>query len=203
MASVVNRDRRMRVTAALVATLAFAYPLSMRAQGPVSFDREVIRVFLSEESIRVEGTYVFTTSAPRGGRQALHYPFPVDSLHPFPDIIAVRSGEDTLRFSRAGDGVRFTISLPPNRETTFDVDYEQRCLQPHGCYILTTTAAWERPLKRADFEVHVPDAIRLVSSTYDMEEMRGGEGGRVYTFSRTEFMPDTDLCLSWSMVREE
>ena len=176
-----------------------SWELEASDQRPVVFEREKIEITIGDKRIRVTGTYQFrnNTSSPR--IQGLYYPLPVDSLHPFPDRIIVTSGPDTLAYETSPAAVRFKLTLPANGHAIFTVYYEQPCLVNDGCYILTTTAAWDRPLDQADFIIRVPDGLRLDWVSYDIDEVTAGNGVTTHRFSRQDFMPDMDLCLRWRL----
>lgn len=164
---------------------------------PVTFERETIRIMVGTETIRVDGTYVFANPSPAARVQALRYPFPIDSLHPFPHEITVHQGEGSVAFRRVEDGIVFAIDIPPCSEATARVTYKQSCRNNFGCYILTSTAAWGRPLKAADFEITVPDSLRLVSVAYDIDQVDEVDGARIHRFARSNFLPQEDLCMRW------
>jgi hypothetical protein len=164
---------------------------------PVIFEREVIEVTLGVGRIRVAGTYHFRNNSDSPLIQGLYYPVPVDSTHPFPDRIVVTVGADTLDYQTSPAAVMFRVLLPAGGPVVVRVCYEQACPSSDACYILTTTAAWNRPLNRADFFIRVPDDLILEWAAYDIDEVTYGEGVSIHQFSRMDFMPDRDLCLRW------
>lgn len=181
--------------------IAFA-ALFLGAAGPatgeaIRFESETIRVYVRPELVRVEGSYTFVNPSPAGRRQALFYPFPTDSLHPMPTDVKVRIGDEVVSFTEMRRGVLFSVPFPPSGPVTVAVAYEQAALDRTACYILTTTSAWEAPLREAHFEVHVPAGLELVTSSYEFDTVEHTEGGRVHRFSRYDFMPEKDLCLEW------
>jgi hypothetical protein len=169
---------------------------------PVTFLSETIRLSIEPGKIRVEGTYVFENRSPSPLAQRLYYPVPVDSAHVFPDDFLVRTRADTLVFSRFGNGISFVVPLEGGGRTSVHVAYEQRCLANNACYILTSTAAWKRPLDRAEFEIRVAEGLELAWSAYEIEETVDERAARVHRFARTEFMPEKDLCVRWRSGEE-
>jgi hypothetical protein len=170
-----------------------------RAQAGIEFEREYIRVLVRPTGIRVDGTYYFENKSPVPRVVPLFYPFPVDSLHPWPTHIAVYSQEgDTLKFFRPRmDGILFRVELPAAGVGSARVVYDQPSFDGSACYILTTTRAWQQPLARADFEIRVPAGIELTSITYDVDEIVETPSERTYFFRREKFMPTENLCLEW------
>jgi hypothetical protein len=167
------------------------------AQPTIVFEREHIRIHLGAAEIRIEGTYTFANPSSTSLRQGLYYPFPIDSLHPTVENVTVRSGNDTIPFTHTDKGIGLTVFVPENGSTEIKVSYSQTCLDGTGCYILTSTAAWEAPLRHASFEIHVPDTLQLDWAAYDIDKVTKGRASRIHEFSRVNFMPDRDLCLRW------
>jgi hypothetical protein len=207
MASIL-RLRWLLLPAAAVAMLpgdSARRPAPADAPAPpgIRFVRERIRVGIRPAGIGVEGVYVFRNELPEPVTVPLFYPFPVDSIHPWPTWIVVCSQEgDDLPFSRPrSDGILFRVTLPADGIAAVRVAYEQPSLDHAGCYILTTTSAWERPLEVAEFEVIVPGEINLEAMAYDADELTREQDAEVHRFTRHRFMPTRDLCVRWSVGR--
>jgi hypothetical protein len=176
-------------------------PADTHAPPGIRFVRERIRVGIRPAGIGVEGVYVFRNELPEPATVPLFYPFPVDSIHPWPTWIVVCSQEgDDLSFSRPRfDGILFRVTLPADGIAAVRVAYEQPSLDHSGCYILTTTSEWGRPLETAEFEVAVPVGINLETMAYDADELVRERGVQVYRFTRHRFMPTRNLCVRWSV----
>lgn len=175
--------------------------LSPDTSQPTSFRREVIRVEPLPGSLLVTGIYYFVNESAHDVTPVIFYPFPTDSRHPFPGRITVLTASDTLSWSRSENGVHFNVAISEGSETVFTVIYEQKCLDNSGCYILTTTRAWNRPLVRAEFEIVLADSLRLQWMSYTPDDTLLTERGRVLRFTRTSFLPEKDLCLRWRILR--
>jgi hypothetical protein len=167
------------------------------------FARESIAVFVDVRFLRVEGVYEFKNESKAPYSQSLFYPFPVDTLHPPPGYVSVRQGDRPIRFRKRRNGVSFPVDLPAGSTATVRVVYEQECYDNTGCYILTSTSAWNRPLEAAEFEITVADGVELEWVAYDVTPAPDRSGARVYRFSRTDFMPEKDLCLRWRPAPEK
>jgi hypothetical protein len=168
-------------------------------QPGMRFEREHIRLWVQPAGVRVDGTYHFRNEFSTARVVPLLYPFPVDASHPWPTRIVVSSATgDTLPFSRpCSDAILLRVEMPAGGVGSIRVVYDQPSLDGTACYILTTTRVWERPLDRADFEIHIPSGIELESIAYDVDEMVERPTERVYLFRREGFMPTQDLCVSW------
>jgi hypothetical protein len=194
-------DRRDGFPWPALATAAFLLAAGTTAvsQPPddIEFARERISIAVEDTSIMVDGIYVLRNPAPYARHQTLFYPFPVDSTHPYPDSISVWHRKSPVEFGVREDGVAFSVEIPAQGSVGIRVVYRQACPDRSGCYILTTTAAWERPLKSADFIITLAEGLELEWAAYEVFPVANAGGGRRYEFSREDFMPDRDLCLRW------
>ncbi|UCG52668.1 MAG: hypothetical protein JSW58_03715 [Candidatus Latescibacterota bacterium] len=163
----------------------------------VVFEREHIKIFVSEGRVRVEGLYVFANHSATMRHEGLFYPFPIDSLHPEIENVTVHIEGDTASHQHVEDGIVFVVRVPGHGSAVIEVIYEQTCLDRSACYILTSTAFWDRPLERAGFEIHVPGDFELEWVAYDVDTVSVDRDTRIHEFVRTDFMPDKDLCFRW------
>ena len=184
---------RMRTTLS-GAALAVLIWIPVLAQ-PVEFIREHVTLSISSNSIVVEGIYVLRNPAPGSRIQSLAYPFPVDSAHTYPDSISVTYKQQPVEFAVKEDRIVFALEIPANEQAGFRVVYRQTCLDNSACYILTSTSAWEQPLKSADFVIVVAESLVLDWVNYEIVKEKNRAG--TYTFGRDDFSPDRDLCLRW------
>jgi hypothetical protein len=168
-------------------------------QQPVEFARERIAVNLDGTAIAVDGDYVLRNPAGTDRVQKLYYPFPVDSTHPFPDSISVWRKRAPVTFEQSGNGIVFSVEVGGGKSAGFRVVYVQRCFDNSGCYILTTTSQWNRPLESAEFEITVTDAVNLEWCSYELTPAGKIEGMRTYEFYQKNFMPEKDLCFRWTV----
>jgi hypothetical protein len=166
----------------------------------IIFESEEIAVYVDEHYLMVEGVYVFRNGSLVPHKQPLFYPLPVDSLHLFPGHIVVRQEGRTIPYRTREDGVTFSVDVPPNGTASVNVAYNQECLDNSGCYILTTTSAWNRPLESADFEITIAEGIELEWVSYDAVLTDSLGKTRTYEFRKRDFMPERDLCMRWRVV---
>jgi hypothetical protein len=169
----------------------------------ILFQKERVIISITTGRVLIQGEYTFAnmSSLPRSVR--LFYPFPVDSLHPFPPNISVSSGDKRIPFRTAGDGIYFAVKLLAQSSANIDISYEQRCLIPNACYILKSTAYWQTPLEEADFEIRIPTGIELKSMSYAADEVLKNGDTLVCSFTRKNFMPVRDLCLEWDNKKRD
>jgi hypothetical protein len=186
---------------ALAMTLSCLLPRGVQSQERrIVFERETIRIVVRADTVRVAGTYRFRNDSALGLRQKLLYPFPVDSLHPFPHVVTVYSEADRVPFEIVRDGIVFPVDVPAKGTNDVTVVYEQTSLDSSICYILTSTTAWQSPLERAEFTVVMTRPNRLTWMAYEPDEVENIDEAVTYRFTRTSFLPREDLCLRWSAV---
>ncbi|UCH84334.1 MAG: DUF4424 family protein [Candidatus Latescibacterota bacterium] len=197
--------RRAASPEKLISTYGIAVVLALLGEpavaGPARFERETITIQVKPGGIRVEGQYTFTSAAPTPVSQTVYYPFPIDSLHPLVDSVSVRIGGSDIEYKKAPMGIGFTVPIAAAGSTTVVVSYYHGSLDNTACYILTSTEAWNAPLKEARFEVHVPDSLELVDSSFDFDSVATQGSGRVHRFTQSDFMPENDLCIRWRPVK--
>lgn len=169
----------------------------------ILFQKEKIIVSVMTDKILIRGEYTFVNMSSVSRSLMLFYPFPVDSLHPFPSNISVTSGDKRIPFKTAENGIYFAIKLLAESAASINVSYDQPCLVPNACYILKSTAYWQTPLEEADFEIRIPTGIRLKNVSYAADKVVRNQDTFVCTFTRKNFMPDRDLCFEWDEKRRD
>ena len=159
----------------------------------VSFRAETIRMEVTDDKLRVVGTYHLRNRTPASVATTLLYPFPVDDAHSYPHSIVV----DGATKRPAENGVILALSFGPQEERTFEVEYEQSLAEPNATYILLSTQAWGEPLEHGLYEVSWPADFKDVRISYDGKRTTT-HGRTTLSFERSNFLPDRDLTVSWS-----
>lgn len=170
---------------------------------PLVFDSERIVLEVLGDSLEVRGSYLLRCQGRGGASIPLVYPFPQDSLlggwrfvsltvRPGPAAAATPARWDALPGRAA---VRWW--LPPCASDTLIAEavYRQALRGDYARYIVITTQAWERPLKRAAFEIRLPAGVEPVEFSFPFAASEGEAG--VYRYEATDFLPDRDIILRW------
>jgi hypothetical protein len=171
------------------------------AQAGLRFESELIRLEIRGDTLRVDGIYRLEATSPHEP-VLLFYPYPVDSLlgEAWTESLAWRPASETdwrplaVEEEPTLDGVFWRLPLEGNRRVEARTVYGQRLRARYGRYILTTTAAWGRPLQEARFELALPPGMRLVECSYPFA--RGADG--IWRFLARDFMPLEDLLFRWA-----
>ncbi len=169
----------------------------------VRFDQEHIDVTVEAGLIHVHGLYHYQNASPLPALLTLKIPFPVDNDHPAPDAFALAEVDEAGRTLRELSSLgppaapRVRLLFRPRESKWILLDYWQPSRVPEGCYILTTTRAWGRPIAQASFRLRLPAGYSLDHSNYPVAESAAPPSAITYTFSRTNFYPDEDWKFSW------
>ncbi len=195
-------ERKTGYSNGLLATILIGISFSLTAAAAppgseISFHSEKISISISENRIEIDAEYYFTGPDNRVSTARLYYPFPVDSLHPFPEDISVNTNGQDIKFWKSDNGIYFDVSVDTNGTGRVDVRYVQSCLVPSGCYILTSTAEWGKPLTRAEFEITIPWGMEILGCSYEPDTVITETDSIKYLMVREDFLPEEDLCLEW------
>ncbi|MFH1144150.1 MAG: hypothetical protein V1774_06375 [Candidatus Eisenbacteria bacterium] len=244
-----SRTRRLR--AAHVATGALltlcAAAAGIRAQDdppgpaaagalaafPLEFDSEAIHLRVVGDSVEVDGTYWLVCHA-AAGTTHLVYPFPAD-----PRMGGARAVRMEVRAPAGpwiplehdmlpnGAACRFQVPLLAVDTLEFHAVYRQALLENYARYIVTTTRAWGKPLRRALFTITLPPGAEILKASYaftpaEAEACAANAGGRApagsaasaartaapepeqapgsrcYSFQARMFWPAEDILVEWS-----
>lgn len=195
-----------RLLAAGLLLGALLAAMTAPAQRPASlrFESEVVRLFVAADSLTVDGFYVMSCAPEAAGHATLVYPYPQDerlggarSL-----LLEVRVRPDTtwqaVGFHELGDGRGARWRLPLASGDTLDVHtvYRQALRENFAQYIVTTLRGWEHPLRRARFEVELPEGAEPVEFSFPFERC-DREGRRVWCYEAVDFRPERDIDVSW------
>ena len=213
----------------LLALMSTHSPSSASGSGfPIRFDSELIRLRIVGDSLEVEGDYLLLGARTTDEPAILFYPFPRDSLLGGARFVSahVRAREEEsvswlpLRFetARNGQGVRWW--LPPCRsgETLLvRANYRQERRAHYARYIVTTTRAWREPLRRARFEITLPEGAIEPEFSDPFVPVKAGSAGdpaaneglparleasedaTTWVWETTSFLPEHDISVQWKM----
>lgn len=165
------------------------------------FARESIVIELHDVSYSLAGRYSFENASSIPIHTALFYPFSgplnsVDSLH----IINETIGTEVL-YEKGRAGVTFAIEMPAFSSSVYRVTFLERTSNRQCEYILTSTAAWGRPLEHAVFTVRVPSSLHVRTWSFPPDEQVENNGQTVYHLERSQFFPDRNFVIGWEKAK--
>ena len=174
-----------------------------RASLPVQFDSEIVRIFVEEDSLRIDGLYRLVCRDTSSIIPPLFYPDPADSLLGDARTLLLEArcaGEEwqslPLIEHPQRPGVRWRFPQVGCDSVDVHTVYRQARWANYGRYIVTTTQAWGRPLRHARFEVYLPAGARPVDFSFPFRRQEASNAV-YYLFEADDFLPDRDIRFTW------
>jgi hypothetical protein len=170
------------------------------AQSPlIHFFQEEIDVQILGDSCILAGTYHFRNGTGDAVAKELLYPFPRRKDLAPPTTIEARDLATGARvpIQRVPRGALFTVLLPPRGEVAYRIRFVQPTPAHRMEYLLTSTRQWGKPLERAAYSIVIPRDYRLTSLSFPADTSWDSVDSRTYFFRRVNFMPTTNLILTW------
>ncbi len=171
--------------------IIFIFLLCCVRKDPIDFYQERITIEIDSASALVQGEYFFANNTDDRKIIKLFYPFPVDSIHYFPDIIML-----DYPYERDTNGIHFSIRVKPGRENSFKIGYRQKLNKRYFRYITTTTKKWGKPINRAEFVILAKKDLNL-QINYKITDSQLKEDMMCYIILKKQFYPAKDLIIKW------
>jgi hypothetical protein len=156
------------------------------------FCREEVNLRVRPGTLEVAANYHFQWPGRDTVRARISYPFPLDSVHGFPDSVAFPGRDFELADSSAGFWMRFL----PQSEDSFLAWYRQPLRGSQARYIVTTTRRWERPIDLAQFRVEVPTSLHA-RLNYRPDSTTKTDSTIIWHFACRDFWPSEDVTVTW------
>ncbi len=175
----------------------------------VRFDSERIEILVERGQIHVTGLYHYANASRLPAVLTLKVPFPTDRDHPRPDSfwLSETTAEglelDDLPLAIRGEDVSFRLIFRPGQTKWVRLDYDQPVRVTNGRYLLVTTRAWRRPIRRGEYLLRLPQNAELISSSYVLKRVPGATEWNTYSFVETDFYPDHDWIFAWSDLKSQ
>ncbi len=171
---------------------------------PVRFDSEVIHLRIVGDSLEVDGSYFLACRPWKAPKVELIYPYPSDDRLGGARMLSLEGrgrGKpwEPLSFEEIppAHGARWWIPLGISDTLEVRAVYRQAILGRYARYIVTSTKAWGRPLRKARFEVTLPPATHPVSFSFPFIQ-ETIDGSHVFVFETTDFLPNRDITVEWT-----
>jgi len=172
----------------------------------LQFVKEKLNFEITESEFTVDGTYYFRNSSPDTVKQYMLYPFPENlelgevtsvegsSVYPEKDLNVIRN------FNQKA--AHFRLKIYPEDTAVTHIVYKQEIKKNKAEYILTSTQAWNKPLKKADFTLKVPIHIKIDSLSYNADSLCCFENYLLYKWYFKDFMPNRNFYVSFSRIEK-
>ena len=163
------------------------------------FYRENINMTVKDSIVKIEGYYFFFNNSAYDTKIALAYPFPINEDLKFPFAISIfdNTQKKEVPYRKQRKSVSFPVSISALDSTIILINYTQKCTDNYFEYILTSTKAWGKPLKLAEFTIGIDSTLKLISHSYDFDSTYSNKDKTYYYFKRKNFFPDEDIYLRW------
>lgn len=165
---------------------------------PLEFIREDISFTINDSFFYVDGIYYICNVTDKPVNNILYYPFPVDSLYGIVESVLIYNLTDTIPvkiIKRKENGFSFKVSLEPFRIGKYRIYYRQKLDGNKAEYILTTTKYWGKPLQTANFQLEIPNHIKIDSLSFEPDSIYVNQDINKYFWQMTDFMPDKNFII--------
>lgn len=183
----------LRVLSLILAAIPLTYSLGIFPM--VQFPEEEISLTISEHSVHVHGVYWYKNPWPIPVRQGFVLPLPIDKDHasPFPVVMQRADNNEHIRIVSMFGLRCFSVLFRANETLPVVLDYWQETPKKNARYILTSTKSWYRALNKGRYVLRSKETAKVYSNYFLTETQE-----RVWTWSRSNFIPEADWLISWS-----
>ncbi|MCK9398930.1 MAG: hypothetical protein M0Q51_02900 [Bacteroidales bacterium] len=174
--------------------LIFLISYSIGFGQDISFYKENITMKIEKDYFYVTGNYYLKTNGDK--LATLVYPFQVDSLMGEVDSIYIfnlTANEPVEPLSNRRDGIVFRADFGDNTELLILISYRQKLSGNRAEYILESTIGWRKPLDQADYQLIIPDNLKVVRFSIPPDESILTDTERIYYWSKTDYMPTGNM----------
>ncbi len=185
----------MRRISLLIITLL---TIAVSATG-LDFFREDIEFELGSATFKVDGVYYFRNNSSREINRVLFYPIPVDSLYGEAietKAIALADSSDCL-VKVQPNGFFFSIHLKPYQKGRFHLAYTQNLKGKQAEYILTSTQNWGKSLEEVNYQLSIPQNIKIDSISYLPDSLQTKQGKHIFHYHRIDFQPEKNMIIKF------
>jgi hypothetical protein len=171
---------------------------------PVTFDSEVIKLFIEEDTLVVDGTYQLLCRPSDLEAMPLIYPFPKDSLLGEARMVLLEGRSPGGRWHPIPfeelpsyiSAVRWLVPMDLGDTLQVRAVYHQALHDHYARYITTSTRAWGRPLRQARFEIYLPEHVSPIDFSFPFRA-DPVDGRNRFVYEVQDFLPDRDVIVRW------
>ncbi len=156
--------------------------------------QENVTMRISNDYFCVSGFYQIKGESQN--KQVLVYHFPVDTLYGDVDSLKIynlSTNELIIPLVSDNKKVTFKIHFDKNAELDVQISYCQKLLGHQAEYFLKSNISRERPLIQANFQLIVPDNIKITHFSYLPQDSIKTNNEVVYYWRKINFMPKENM----------
>jgi len=195
--------RSIFIGAFLISLAGIIIAQSYDIRPSVDFFQEEITLAVTDSTASVMGVYHFRNNTGKDFDMPVAFPFYVDSLSAYPHFIEAyiekENGKQVLPHRRLTkfDGISLKIPLRAGQEMTWNLDYTQKISSKRAVYIITSTAAWKKPLERATYTFIAPANFANITAWPTPDTSFVQDGIKSFISYEQDFMPTRDMEIFW------
>jgi hypothetical protein len=164
--------------------------VSAFGQGKLEFFGEKIDFTIDKERFSTNGIYFFANTSGKDIVFPIFFPFAKNA-----DSITVRqvfniSYSQNIDYQFKQNGILFSLSVLANDTVYVNIAYSQLTTK-ENMYILSSTQAWKKPLKQADYTLKTDDSISILEFSYPPDR----QSGNIYYWNKTDFYPEKEFSI--------
>jgi hypothetical protein len=184
----------MRNNLFLIILLVSLSPSLLVFSQALQFYREDIVFKVNENVAETDAIYQFCNVSEKDIQTPLFYPFPENTMD-LVDSIVIRDMKtnEIIQYKEGKSGIFFDISVKAYGQATCRVYFRQQVAEKKFRYILTSTESWGRALDFANFELQVPEYIKIDSLSYPPDTSFIKDNLQYYYWKIKDFMPRKDF----------
>lgn len=164
----------------------------------LEFIREYISFTIQDSFFCLNGVYYICNVTDKPVNNILYYPFPTDSLYGVVDSVLIYNLTDSIPVEiirRKENGLSFKVNLEPFKVGKYKIFYRQKLYGNKAEYILTTTKYWGKPLQKANFQLEIPNHIKIDSLSYEPDSIYVNKDISSYFWQKINFMPNRNFII--------
>ena len=163
-----------------------------RGQSSIQFLGESIDFTLKRDLFSVHGLYTFTNTEETAAQYRITFPFPMNVREISSLRIHNASKNREIPFEKRKTEILFPLTLQPRDTVDISISYRQKA-RSRNVYILTSTAAWNAPLRFATYSLAVARGMTVAGLSYAPDSSIHTCEGIVYYWSKKNFLPDREF----------
>ncbi|HMA65898.1 MAG: hypothetical protein ACM31E_04230 [Fibrobacterota bacterium] len=174
--------------------------VNSRTDDGFCFAKEnITAVIVASDTIEIRGMYWFGNNSAQSVSTMIYYPFPIDSNASYPCRVNVYKGDMSaiIPHKKGHSGIDWPMTIKPQSTDSIYVKYVQKVKPGYGCYIVSTTKQWTKPLQVADFRVLVPSDWTLSYWSFAADSIRPKGDTLTYFARYYNFFPDSEMFFRW------
>ena len=190
----------IRHTRKIVLLLIIAASTGNLFSQDISFYKENITMKIEAQSFFVTGLYYFKSEKYK--KSTLIYPFPIDAKYGSVDsiyIFNITTNEFIKPLEVKSEYIVFSLDFSHERDLSIQITYKQILNSTRAEYILNTTLSWREPLQIANYQLIIPNDIKIESFSIHPKDSIIAGNEVIYYWEEKNYMPAKNLIFDFKV----